>query len=102
VQAELAAWMDGLRLAPGAPAVLRFPNAAAWLAADSGDADLELARRLCQRRYAQLAADRQALARCLTAADGPAAAALYEERILPACLEIALCLRAAAAGEEAR
>jgi hypothetical protein len=105
-QRELALWVDSLEtnFPTGSMPSAAFPQAAVWLAAAGGEGgeDEEFARALCRPRYAALAGHGDALARHLAAADGAGAEAVYRGRILPTCLEIALCLRAASPGEEGR
>jgi hypothetical protein len=71
------------------------PVTAAWLTGEAGPLDLELARALCRPRYAALASAGEAMDRCLATADAAGAEAIYRERILPVCLELSICLRAA-------
>jgi hypothetical protein len=101
---ELALWVESLStsLPRGEAPPAHFPQAAHWLAGASGEPDAAFARALCGPRYAALAGHGEVLARRLAAADSAGALALYRGRILPTCLEIAICLRAASPCEEER
>ncbi len=103
-QRELALWVDSLATAlpAGNIPATSFPQAAAWLAAAGGEGDAEFARALCRPRYAALAGHGNALAQRLAAADGAGALAVYRGRILPTCLEIAVCLSVAGPHEVGR
>jgi hypothetical protein len=103
-QRELALWVDSLatNFPTGSMPSASFPQAAAWLAATGGGGDAEFARALCRPRYAALAGHGDALAQRLAAVDGAGAEAVYRSRILPTCLEIAVCLRAASPCEVGR